>query len=137
MKIKNEDKSVLNLIKQAVTEVLNDKKVATKKDLESFATKKDLESFATKKDLESFATKKDLIMLESRLDLKMVDLEQKFESKVVELKSDFCTEIDPILKEVVASREDRVVASEQHHRNEERIEKLEKIHPQGRHLAAI
>lgn len=119
MKIKNEDKSVLNLIKQAVTEVFNEKEVITKKDLESFATKKDL------------------VMLESRLDLKMVDLEQKFESKVVELKSDFCTEIDPILKEVVASREDRLVASEQHRRNEQRIERLEKIHPQGRHLAAI
>lgn len=84
-----------------------------------------------------FATKKDLVMLESRLDLNMVDLEQKFESKVVELKSDFCTEIDPILKEATTSREERTIRAEQHRRNEDRIEKLEKIHPHGKHLAIV
>lgn len=84
-----------------------------------------------------FATKNDLVKLESRLDLKLVDQEEKFEKYVTNLKDKFYTKIDPILKEVVASREDRLTGSEQHLRNKDRIEKLEKIHPQGKHLTAI
>jgi hypothetical protein len=61
--------------------------------------------------------------------------ELKFEAKITEFKDEFYTKIDPILKEVVASREDRLMGAEQHLRNEKRIEKLEKIHPQGKHLA--
>lgn len=64
------------------------------------------------------------------------DQEQKFEAKIVGVKSDFLDKIDPILKEVVASREDRTIGAEQHRRNQDRIEKLESIHPQGKHSPA-
>lgn len=63
--------------------------------------------------------------------------EVKFEAVVTKFKDDFYTKIDPILKEVVASREDRLMGSEQHLRNKDRIEKLEAIHPKGKHLVAI
>lgn len=63
--------------------------------------------------------------------------EQKFEAKVAEFKDDFYTKIDPILKEVIASREERTIAAEQHRRNQDRIEALEEIHPKGKHLASI
>jgi|SRR3989344_5836886 len=78
----------------------------------------------------TFATKSDL---DNSLDKQ----EQKFEAKITEFKDEFYTKIDPILKEVVASREERIMCAEQHRRNQDRIEKLEKVHPQGRHLSAI
>jgi len=112
MKTNKEEKSILSLIKQAVGEVLTERNVAVKKDLESFPTKFDLNR-----------------ALENQ--------EDKFEVKITEFKDEFYTRIDPILKEVVASREDRTIGAEQHRRNEDRIEKLEKIHPQGKHLATI
>jgi len=106
-----------------------------------FLQKQFSEVFATKKDLEPFITKKDLIDLEKRsnnnLDQKLDDQEQKFEKTVTNFKDKFYTKIDPILKEVVASREDRLIGSEQHIRNEQRIEKLEKIHSKGKHVATI
>jgi len=73
-----------------------------------------------------FATKSDL-----------VDQEEKLEAKITEFKNEFYTKIDPILKEVKASQEERIIVAVQHHRNENRIEKLEKIHPQDTHLQAI
>lgn len=51
--------------------------------------------------------------------------EQKFEEKITEVKSDFIEKIDPILKEIVTSREERPLI-------ENRIEKLEKLHPEGK-----
>ncbi len=86
---------------------------------------------------ETFATKNDMDRLENKFDQKLDDNVQKFETLVTGFKNDFYTKIDPILKEVVASREDRTIGAEQHRRNQDRIEKLEKIHPNGRHLAAI
>jgi len=52
--------------------------------------------------------------------------EQKFEEKISEVKSDFIEKIDPILKEIVTSREERPLI-------ENRIEELEKLHPEGEH----
>lgn len=80
---------------------------------------------------------KALIKQEVKLESKLDDIEQKFEAKITEFKDEFYTKIDPILKEVVASREDRTMGAEQYIRNEKRIEKLEKIHPKGVHLAVI
>ena len=55
----------------------------------------------------------------------MDDQEQKFEAKITEFKDEFFTKIDPILKEVVASREEREILS-QHSKNQtDRIEKIE------------
>lgn len=38
--------------------------------------------------------------------------EEKFEAKIVEVKSDFLDKIDPILKEVAATREERTILSQ-------------------------
>ncbi len=78
-------------------------------------------------------TKNDKVFIENALDKQ----ELKFEAKITKFKDEFYTKIDPILKEVVASREDRTIGAEQHLRNQDRIEELEKIHPKGKHLATI
>lgn len=95
-----------------------------------FLQKQFTKVFATKDDLKSFPTRFDL---NKSLDKQEV----KFEAVVTNFKDKFYTKVDPILKEVVASREDRLMGTEQHLRNEKRVEKLEKIHPQGKHLATI
>lgn len=53
-------------------------------------------------------------------------LEEKLEEKLTKLKSEFFERIDPILKEVVTAREERPLI-------ENRLEKLEEIHPSGKH----
>lgn len=68
-------------------------------------------------------TNLDLTKIEDLLDKQ----EQKFEAKVIEIKSEFFEKIDPILKEVTTAREERPLI-------EERIEKLEQIHPNGSHV---
>lgn len=78
-------------------------------------------------------TKSDKIFIENALDKQ----ELKFEDKITKFKDEFYSKIDPILKEVVASREDRLIGTKQHIRNETRIEKLEKIHPHNTRLQAI
>lgn len=75
-------------------------------------------------------------VLDQKLDQKLDEQEQKFEAKLTEFRDDFYTKIDPILKEVTASREERTIAAEQHRRNQNRIEKLEKIHPKNKHSFA-
>ncbi len=82
-------------------------------------------------------TKKDKEFITGLLLENLDSQEQKFEAKITEFKDEFYTKIDPILKEVVASREDRIMGAEQHRRNQDRIEKLEEIHPQNKHLATI
>lgn len=67
-----------------------------------------------------------LLKSDMRTFSKMEELEDKFEKKVVEVKSDFLEEIDPILKEVTTAREERPLI-------ENRLEILEKIHPSGKH----
>ena len=54
------------------------------------------------------------------------DQEDKFEAKIVEVKNDFYDKIDPILKEVVASQEERTILSHRVSDHEDRIEKVEK-----------
>lgn len=71
-----------------------------------------------------------------KLDLKLGEQEQKFEALVTKFKDEFYTKIDPILKEVTASREERVMAAAQHRRNQDRIESLERLHPKGKHALA-
>jgi len=118
---KNEEKLTFNIIKQAVAEVVKNIDIATRKDLENLVTKKDLKSSITKFDLENALDKQEL----------------KFEDKITEFKDEFYTKIDPILKEVTANRQERATSAEQHRRNEKRIEKLENIHPQSKHLAMV
>ncbi len=83
------------------------------------------------------ALDKALIRQEFKFENKLDDVKQEFETTVSKFKDEFYTRIDPILKEVVTSREDRLIGTQQHIRNEKKIEKLEKIHPQGKHLAVV
>ena len=62
----------------------------------------------------------------------MENQEEKFEAKIVEVKSDFYNKIDPILKEVVTNQEERTILSHKASDHEDRIENIEKkldIHP--------
>ncbi len=95
-----------------------------------FATKDDLNRFATKDDLDKYATKN---YLDTKLDQQKDGIVDEFKK----FRSNFYDKIDPILKEVLASREERTIRAEQHRRSQDRIEKLERIHPQGRHLATV
>ena len=53
-------------------------------------------------------------------------IKEILDEKLTNLKSEFFERIDPILKEVVTSREERPLVIS-------RIEKIEKIHPEGKH----
>jgi len=57
---------------------------------------------------------------------KMEDLEEKFEKKVTEVKSEFFEKIDPVLKEVSASREERKIVSRKLSEHTDQIEKIQK-----------
>lgn len=63
------------------------------------------------------------ITLESVLDKQ----EQKFEAKIAEIKDDFYTKIDPVLKEVMAAREEcELLSNKVYSDHEPRITKVEK-----------
>ena len=83
-------------------------------------------------------TKSDFNQLSSLLDKKLTeqtvkfgsiveDVEEKFENKLTEFKSDFFNKIDPVLKEVTTAQEERPLI-------ESRLEALEEIHPEGKHV---
>ncbi|AKM83458.1 hypothetical protein A2422_01125 [Candidatus Woesebacteria bacterium RIFOXYC1_FULL_31_51] len=72
-------------------------------------------------------------LLDRRLDKRFLEQEDKFDKKLTEFKSEFFDRIDPILKEVVASREERTLISEHLSDHSDRIETLEKIHSKGKH----
>lgn len=56
-------------------------------------------------------------------------VDEKLDEKLTQLKSDIFDRIDPILKEVTTAREERPLI-------ENRLEKLEEIHPKGKHAPA-
>ena len=68
-------------------------------------------------------------LLDRKMDDKLNNQEDRFERRLEEFRSDFFEKIDPVLKEVMASREERALI-------ENRLEKLESIHPEGKHSAA-
>lgn len=80
-----------------------------------FATKDDLKRFATKDDLKRFATKDDLL-----------DMRDELTSTITQFKSDFFEMIDPILKEIVANRDERTIMAHNITELRERVEKIEK-----------
>ena len=67
----------------------------------------------------------------------LTEQEEKYEKAVEKYKSEILDRVDPVLKEVVTKREERTIRAEQTRRHENRIEVLEKIHPQGKHPATI
>jgi len=59
------------------------------------------------------------------------ELDEQLDSKLTQLKSEYFERIDPVLKEVTASREERTII-------ENRLEKLEGIHPDVKtHLRGV
>lgn len=54
-------------------------------------------------------------------------LDEKLDQKFFDFKSELFTKIDPILKEVVASREERVITASQLSNHDDRITKLEQV----------
>ena len=75
-------------------------------------------------------TKSDKVWIKALLKNSLEDAldsqEQKFEAKIVEVKNDFYDKIDPILKEVVANQEERIILSHRVSNHEDRIGKVEK-----------
>jgi hypothetical protein len=69
-------------------------------------------------------TKGDLIQVRS---IVAEELDEKLDDKLTKLKSEFFEKVDPILKEVTTSREERPLI-------ENRLEALEEIHPKGKHV---
>ena len=74
-------------------------------------------------------TKNNLRQIRAVLQEELDNQEQKFEDKLTEFKIDFFEKVDPILKEVTTAREERPLI-------ENRLEKLERIHPKGKHQLA-
>lgn len=68
-------------------------------------------------------------ILDRKLTEKLDEQEDKFEKKLTEIKSEFFEKIDPILKEVTTAREERPLL-------ENRLEALEEIHPDGKHVVS-
>ncbi len=75
-------------------------------------------------------TKGDLVKVKQIVD---ESVEEGLEEKLGKLKSDFYDHIDPILKEVVASREEREITAAKLSEHTEEIETLKNIHPKGTH----
>lgn len=75
-------------------------------------------------------TKDELNQMKTVVSLVLVSVlseqEEKYEKKLEEFKSEFFEKIDPILTEVTTARDERVLI-------ENRVEKLEKLHPQSSH----
>ena len=71
-------------------------------------------------------TKNDKDWIEGTLKDVIQDQEGKFETKMVEVKSDFYEKIDPILKEVVENQEELAILSHRVFVHEDKIENIEK-----------
>ncbi len=67
-------------------------------------------------------------MVLTTTDLKQIEtlLDEKLDEKLTQFKSDLYNKIDPILNEVTTARDERVLI-------ENRLEKLEELHPNGAH----
>ncbi|MBI2036359.1 hypothetical protein HYT17_01910 [Candidatus Microgenomates bacterium] len=99
-----------------------DKKFATKnelknelKGLESRLENRMDKKFATKKDLKTteINLRDEMDRLENRVRLMIDQLERNIDEKNKKYRDEFLTAIDPILKEVLASREERVIIAHQ------------------------
>lgn len=88
-------------------------------------TKSDLTKIGDLLDKQELKFESKLDNIGKEFESKLDSVEQKFEDKLVEFKSDFFEKVDPVLKEVTVSREERTVSSEQIRRHEDRITVIE------------
>jgi 3-dehydroquinate dehydratase len=75
-------------------------------------------------------TQKDIELLEDSFATK-----EYLNQKLTELKSDLLNKLDSILKEILASRDEQTILAHRVSNHEDRLEKLEEIHPQGKHAS--
>lgn len=108
----------------------------TKNDLK--AIKDLLKPFATKDDLNGLASKKDLIGLARGTEID--DLRITFIDNLAKWKSELFDKIDKVLGRVITAEEENVILESREDAREEikkeidsRLDKLESIHPNGRH----
>lgn len=72
--------------------------------------------------------KKDILgEVDSKLQTQKQEIFDEMDIKLQNLKSDFFERIDPVLKEVVIARDERPLIID-------RIQKLERIHPNNKHV---
>ncbi len=116
------------------------KNLATKAELKNLATKVELKNLATKAELKNLTTKAELKNLADRMDEKFADQEEKMDTRFKYFKEDVIHEMldikDVIMSELKANREEQTILSSQHDRIltlEDKMDKLESIHPQGQH----
>lgn len=90
-----------------------------KKELKSLESRMD-KKFATKNEL-----KDEIDRLENRVKLMLDQLERNIDEKNKKYRDDFLTDIDPILKEVLASREERTIIAHQVSELRDRVDEHE------------
>ena len=100
----------------------------TKKDLDNIDSRIDKRLKKQKTEIlaKMDSQKQDIL---EEMDSQKQDILEEMDNKFQNLKSDFFEKIDPILKEVTTAREERPLI-------ENRLEALEEIHPDGKHLAS-
>jgi len=68
----------------------------------------------------------------SRIEMKLIDMEHKFEKNLLQWKSDLFDKIDKVLGRMTTAEEENTVLRA-HGELEPRLKKLEDIHPGNRH----
>lgn len=94
-----------------------------KKELKSFESRLERrmdKKFATKNEL-----KDEIDRLENRVKLMVDQLERNIDEKNKKYRDEFLTDIDPILKEVLASREERTIIAHQVSELRDRVDEHE------------
>ncbi|MGB9711392.1 MAG: hypothetical protein ACPLZA_07890 [Thermodesulfovibrio sp.] len=135
-----DEKTLSNLIREAVRQEINLLKNELKEELKNFATKEDLKAFATKEDLKAFATKDDFLEFERRLSDAIEKIREgvrlylyELERQIVEIKSklrfydfDFIArQNDTMIKILKDLYEEKTVISNKLKEHETRLEEIE------------
>lgn len=72
--------------------------------------------------------------LDLKIDNLRIEFEEKLEQTFLRFKSEVFDKLDSIVKIISDLRDESVIASEHNRRIEDRLTKLEKIHPHGSHV---
>lgn len=73
---------------------------------------------------------------QNKLEDRIIAFEERMEAAFQKFRSDIFDHIDPLVGEIRTYREEQAVNAGQHQRFDERLEKLEEVHPQGQHTQA-
>ena len=76
----------------------------------------------------------ELVKSEARLTENLMDkIDEKFEKTFIKYKNETVNKLDGVIKELKRGYEELTAHTGRHDATEERLDKLEAIHPQGRH----